>query len=67
MTVMSRRGGAPDSVVNAADLLVCMQFVLNIKTPTNADLAHADLYPPGAPDGKINLSDYLQLQKLVLF
>jgi hypothetical protein len=59
--------GAPDTQVNSADLLVCMQFVLGLKDPTDEDLAHGDLYPVGAPDGIIGLPDYIQLQKLVLF
>ena len=59
--------GAPDTEVNGADLLVCLQFVLGLKNPTNEDLAHGDLYPIGAPDGQIGLPDYIQLQKLVLF
>ncbi len=58
--------GSPDSVINAGDLLVGMQFVLGVKAPTNDDLAHGDLYPVGAPDGQINVSDYIQLLKLVL-
>jgi hypothetical protein len=57
--------GAIDSEVNTGDLLVCLQFVLNLKDPTNEDLAHADLYPVGAPDGIIGLPDFIQLQKLV--
>ena len=59
--------GAIDTDVNAADLLVCLQFVLGLKDPTNEDLAHGDLYPIGAPDGEIGLPDYIQLQKLVMF
>ena len=59
--------GSPNSAINAGDLVVCMQFVLGLKTPTSDDLAHGDLHPVGAPDGKIDLSDYMQLQKLVLF
>ena len=58
--------GSPDSMINAGDLLVGMQFVLGVKTPTNNDLAHGDLYPVGAPDGLINTGDYIQLLKLVL-
>jgi hypothetical protein len=38
-----------------------MQLVLGIKQVTNLELAHADLYPDGAPDGVITLSDYLLL------
>jgi hypothetical protein len=53
--------GSPDSQTNAGDLLVCMQLVLGIKPVTNLELAHVDLYPVGAPDGAITLSDYLLL------
>jgi len=58
--------GAPDSVLNVGDLLVCSQFVVGLKEPTNNDLAHGDLHPVGAPDGVIGLSDYVQLMKLLL-
>jgi hypothetical protein len=58
--------GAIDTEVNTGDLLVCLQFVLGLKTPTNEDLAHGDLYPVGSPDGEIGLPDYMQLQKLIL-
>ena len=58
--------GAPDSQLNAADLLVCLQFVLGLKVPTNVDLAHVDLYPVGAPDGIIGLPDYIQLLDMVM-
>ena len=57
--------GALDSRLNVADMLVCMQTVLDLKVPTNLDLAYADLYPVGAPDGIIDLSDHLQLNTLV--
>lgn len=53
--------GSPDSDTNAGDLLVCMQLVLGIKPVTSLELAHADLYPVGSPDGVITLSDYLLL------
>ena len=58
--------GAPDNETNSADLLICIQFVLGLKTPTSEDLARADLYPAGGPDGVIDLSDYILLQKMVL-
>ncbi|MGI9331175.1 MAG: hypothetical protein ACR2QB_10725 [Gammaproteobacteria bacterium] len=58
--------GAPDSLVNVGDLLVCVQFLVGLKEPTVEDLAHGDLYPVGAPDGEITLGDYLQLQQLLL-
>jgi hypothetical protein len=53
--------GSPDSVTNGGDLLVCLQLVLGLKPVTSLELAHADFYPVGAPDGAITLSDYLLL------
>ena len=53
--------GSPDSESNAGDLLVCMQLVLGIKPVTGLELSHADVYPVGAPDGAITLSDYILL------
>jgi hypothetical protein len=58
--------GARDTDINVGDLLVCAQIVIGLKVPSDEDLAHGDLYPVGAPDGKIGLSDYVQLQKLLL-
>lgn len=58
--------GAPDGMVNGADMLVCTQFMLGLKTPTADDLAHGDLYPVGMPDGVIGPPDYMQLLKLIL-
>lgn len=57
--------GSPNAVVNGADLMVGIQLVLGIKTVTNLEKAHMDLYPPGAPDGEITLSDYILLQQIV--
>ncbi|MGI9342547.1 MAG: multiheme c-type cytochrome [Gammaproteobacteria bacterium] len=58
--------GARDTAVDVSDLLVCGQFVIGLKDPTDEDLAHGDLYPVGAPDGEIGLADLLQLQMLLL-
>jgi hypothetical protein len=57
--------GLPNSTVDAGDLLIGMQLVLGIKETTDLEKAHMDLYPVSAPDGEINLSDYILLQKLV--
>ena len=59
--------GAPRTATtpNASDLLVCLQVVLGMKPVTDLVLAHADLYPAGAPDGDITLSDLLRLQQLM--
>ena len=34
--------------------------------PSTLEFAHGDIYPPGAPDGQIDLSDCLILQRLVM-
>lgn len=58
--------GVPDGQLNAGDLLIMHELVLEAKSPSIDELAHGDLYPPGAPDGIINLSDLLLLQQLVM-
>ena len=55
--------GAPDGVVNAADLLIGQRIVLGLLIPNTLELAHGDLYPPGAADGIINLQDLILLQR----
>jgi len=57
--------GTPNGIVDAGDLLVGIQLVLGIKDITDIEKAHMDLYPPGAPDGVITLSDYILMQYLV--
>jgi M6 family metalloprotease-like protein len=58
--------GAPDGLLNAADLLVTTRIVLGLVPVTSLELSHADLYPPGAPDGVIDLSDLILLTNLLL-
>jgi spore coat protein A len=58
--------GASDTIVNGADVLVMMQFVLKLKVPTDIDLAHGDVYPVGAPDGVIGLNDFIIVQNMLL-
>ena len=57
--------GAPNTIIDTGDLLIGMQLILGIKQTTNLEKAHMDLYPSGAPDGEITLSDYILLQQLV--
>ena len=57
--------GSPNGTVDAGDLLVGIQLVLGIKQTTDLERSHMDLYPSGAPDGEITLSDYILLQKLM--
>ena len=58
--------GAPDGILNTADILIATRIVAGIITPTTMDLIHADIYPVGAPDGVIDVSDLLLLIKIVL-
>jgi hypothetical protein len=55
-----------NSSVDAGDLLYTMQIILGLREETDHARAHVDLYPTGAPDGVINLPDYLLLLQLVL-
>ena len=57
--------GAPDGLVNVADLLVASQIVTGQVPPTELEYAHADVYPIGAPDGVINVQDLLLIQQLL--
>ena len=54
--------GAPDGVINAADMLIASLLALGIISPSNLELSHGDLYPQGAPDGIINIQDLILLQ-----
>jgi len=58
--------GAPDGIVNHADLVIMNQLMLGQLPVTTTELSHVDLYPPGAPDGVIDLSDMVLFQKLIL-
>jgi hypothetical protein len=58
--------GAPDGIVNVADLLIQTRFNLGLSTPDSIALQNGDLYPDGAPDGVINTSDLILMMQLVL-
>ena len=58
--------GAPDGIINAADLDIARQIMLGVITPTSGDIIRGDLYPAGAPDGVIDMSDLILLEQLVL-
>ena len=57
--------GAPDGILNAADLLVGQRITLGLISASALELAHGDVYPSGAPDGVINLQDMILLQQFV--
>ena len=58
--------GAPDGMINAADLLIAIRIQLDEMVAAEVQLAHGDVYPPGAPDGVINTSDVLLIEKMIL-
>jgi len=58
--------GAPDGLINIADLLVADQILLGIVASTELELSHGDLYPVDAPDGVLNVQDLLLLQMQLL-
>lgn len=53
-------------MVNAGDYLVLNRIALGLFQPTVLEFAHGDLYPPGAPDGIINLQDLILLSEMLL-
>lgn len=57
--------GAPDGVINAADLLIARRIVFGEIIASPQDLAHGDVYPPGAPDGVINIQDMIIIRGMV--
>jgi hypothetical protein len=54
-----------DQQVNAADLLIAQRIALGLYSPTGDDLLHGDVYPPGSPDGVIDLSDVLLILQMI--
>lgn len=58
--------GAPDGLINVADLLVGIRIVSGAVQASDLERSHGDLYPAAAPDGVINLSDLVLLQQRVL-
>lgn len=54
--------GAPDGQINAADVLIATQLVLEQRTPDALQYAHGDMNT----DGAIDLADLLLIQQAVL-
>jgi len=52
--------------INAGDLILVTRHVVGSASLTPVQSARADLYPPGQPDGVIDLSDLILMQQLVL-
>jgi hypothetical protein len=52
--------------VDAGDVLILEQIVLGLRDPTMSDFQHGDVYPPGEPDGIINMSDLLLVIQMLL-
>jgi hypothetical protein len=45
---------------------MAQRIVLGSITATQLELDHGDVYPLGAPDGVIDVSDLLLIQKMVI-
>jgi len=54
-----------DGLVNVADFLLATQHINQLRVLTALEIARGDLYPAGAPDGVLNLSDLILLQKII--
>jgi len=54
-----------DGLVNVADFLLATQHINQLRVLTAAEIARGDLYPDGAPDGELDLSDLILLQKII--
>ena len=48
-----------DGRFDAGDLQLMQRIVLGETVDRNLEPGHADYYPPGSPDGKLNLADFL--------
>ena len=46
--------------------LIMFRIVLGIITPDADTITHGDIYPVGAPDGIIDMSDLLTMYQLVI-
>jgi len=57
---------ATDCEVNAADLLVMTRIVLGLISPSAHQLTNGDLYPPGSPDGVIDIRDLILLTQMLI-
>lgn len=57
--------GAPDGIVNTADLLIMLRIALGVISPDSVTLVRGDIYPDGEPDGVINTSDLIRMYPLV--
>ncbi|MEK7207641.1 MAG: hypothetical protein AAB134_07155, partial [Pseudomonadota bacterium] len=55
-----------DGRIDVGDLVIQMRIVQELVTPTAEQAIRGDVHPPGAPDGVIDLRDYLRLQRTIL-
>jgi hypothetical protein len=55
-----------NGAINAGDLILVTKHVLGNGNLSPLQVSRGDLYPPGQPDGVINLSDLILMQQLVL-
>ncbi|MEE9492564.1 MAG: choice-of-anchor B family protein [Gammaproteobacteria bacterium] len=58
--------GAPDGLINAADVLIATRVTLGALAATELELAHGDVYPSESPDGVINIQDLILIMQMPL-
>ena len=46
--------------------LIATRIAVGALTAAELQLAHGDVYPPGAPDGVINIQDLMLITQMVL-
>jgi len=54
-----------DGQINVVDVLLTTRHISNHAILSAVQIARGDLYPAGAPDGVLNLSDLILLQKII--
>lgn len=67
VTVSLGRGDInSDGRIDAGDLLLAMRHIHGLISLTPAQISFGDLYPPGSPNGVLNLQDVILLQRKAL-
>lgn len=55
-----------DGKIDVLDVILEVRFAVGVQTPTPAQLQVADVFPIGAPDGRITVGDVVVVAKLAL-
>jgi hypothetical protein len=55
-----------DDTLDAGDLALAERFALGLAPPTAQQLIHGDVFPPGSPDGVIDVNDVASIRRKIL-